>query len=574
MNIRKTLVLALLIGASVARGEVTIEVIGKVDAAVEENLRARLRLGVEACDAPIWRVRRLFRVAEEDLTPALRAFGFYRAAIDKELSTAGECWQATLTIDPGERVMVRERTVSVTGEMQQDERFAALSAGLPLAPGAPLHHGQYEEIKARLRDFALQRGYFDFEITRKELRVNPNEAVADIRIEATSGPRYRFGELRLGEHRLDDGSLRRLADIRQGEPYDARRLVEASRQLNDAGYFRRVEVRALREERRDGSVPVEGVLEPAARHAWRAGVGFATDTGPRGSLRYENRLLNTKGHRFESELRLSPVESGLTADYLIPGKNPRRENYSVGFGLLHEDTDTSTSDSVRLVGRQTIKSEPWTQTRFLELLHERSDIGGDDVESTLLMPGLGLSRVQADDILRTQRGYRVNLEIRGAYEGLVSDASFLQLRAGAKAIHRFGDSGRISGRIDAGTTLGDGAGDLPASIRFFAGGDNSVRGYEYQSLGPEDDNGDVIGGRHLLTAGVEYEHPVFGDDWWVATFADAGNAFDRDRINLRAGYGLGVRWYSPVGRLRVDVAVPDDTEEDDWRLHIGLGADL
>jgi translocation and assembly module TamA len=164
--------------------------------------------------------------------------------------------------------------------------------------------------------------------------------------------------------------------------------------------------------------------------------------------------------------------------------------------------------------------------------------------------------------------------VRGAYEGLVSDATFVQLRADTKAIHRFGDSGRVTGRIQLGATLGDGAGDLPASIRFFAGGDNSVRGYKYKSLGPKDKNGDVVGGRHLLTGSIEYEHPIVGEDWWVGAFADAGNAFDSSEITLRAGYGLGIRWFSPVGRLRVDLAFPDDTEDDEWRVHIGLGADL
>ncbi len=575
MNNRIRFFLALFASASVASGEVAIEVTGDVDAALKENMRAQLRLAAESCEAPPWRVRRLFQAADKDLTPALRAFGFYRPVITKELLTEGECWHATFKVEPGVRVRVRERTVTVRGDMQGDERFTVLYADLPLVAGAHLHHGQYEEIKTRLRDFATERGYFDFEISHKELRVYPEESVADIHIEAHSGPRYRFGELRLGEHRLDDDFLRRLARINEGEPYDARSLIATNRHLSDAGYFRRVEVRALREARKDGKVPVEVVLEPAARHAWRMGVGFATDTGPRGSLRYENRLLNERGHRFESELRLSPVESGLTGDYLIPGKNPHRESYSIGVGLLHEDTDTSKSDSFRVIGRQMIKSEPWTQTRFIELLHERSDFADDDVESTLLMPGLGLTRVHADDILRTRHGHRVNLEIRGAYDGLVSDATFLQLRAKAKAIHRFGDSGRVVARVDAGMTVGDGASQLPASIRFFAGGDNSVRGYAYKSLGPTDPFGNVVGGENLLVGSVEVEQGI-GDDWAAAVFVDSGNAYDEfNDFETATSVGAGVRWFSPLGPIRVDVAFPlRDDAPDEYRLHITLGPDL
>ena len=123
-------------------------------------------------------------------------------------------------------------------------------------------------------------------------------------------------------------------------------------------------------------------------------------------------------------------------------------------------------------------------------------------------------------------------------------------------------------------TLGGDFFDLPASLRFFAGGDNSVRGYAYKSLSPKDENGDAVGGRHLIAASLEYEHPVVGEDWWGAVFADAGNAFDTDQFQLKYAYGVGVRWYSPVGRLRVDLAFPSDTAEDSWRLHFGFGVDL
>ena len=116
--------------------------------------------------------------------------------------------------------------------------------------------------------------------------------------------------------------------------------------------------------------------------------------------------------------------------------------------------------------------------------------------------------------------------------------------------------------------------ELPASLRFFAGGDNSVRGYKYKSLGPTDSDGEPKGGHNLLTGSLEYEHPIRGEDWWAAAFVDAGNAYDTDDFTVKFGYGLGVRWYSPVGRLRLDVAVPDDTSDDEWRIHFGLGADL
>ena len=555
-------------------GEVDIQ-LEKADKLLETNLRSSLALAAEGCDAPPWRVRRLFARAEKDFGPALRALGYYRARIEKDLRTDGDCWGATFTIDPGDRTRVRSRKVTIEGEASDDQALQTLLAALPLSEGEPLNHAEYEDIKNRLRSYALEYGYFDFAFQRHELRVFPEQSAADIVIEVVSGPRYRFGELRFNEQPIDETLLRGLGRLEPGSEYKAAALIALDRQLSDTGYFQSVEVRARRQEAVDLRIPVDVKVEPAKRHAWRAGVGYSTDAGPRISLQYSNRYLNARGHHLKSELRLSPADSGLKADYLIPGRDPTRETFSFGAGLTHKDTDSATSDSVSLIARQILKSEGWTQTRFLELLHEQSEVGNTDDTYTLLMPGIALNRIQADDPLRTRKGYRVTLDARGAYEGLLSTMTMLQFRASGKWIHRLGEGGRVTLRGDAGTTLVDSVLDLPASLRFFAGGDNSVRGYAYEALGPVDAQGDVQGGRHLLTGSVEYEHPVSGDDWWVAAFADAGNAFDEtDNIDFRAGYGVGVRWYSPVGRLRLDLAFPDDTSDDDWRLHFGLGADL
>ncbi|MFM1892061.1 MAG: hypothetical protein RLZ44_1138 [Pseudomonadota bacterium] len=562
-----------LFGAAPAAAELSIEAPG-APAEVVDNVRAHLRLAKEPCDAPPWRIRREFRRLERDIQPALRAFGYYDAQVETALTSEEPCWHVQLTLALGEPVLVRELQLELSGEALGDPEFEALRAALPLTVGSQLHHGKYEEIKTRLRNLALERGYFDAKLTRHELLVDPGKRAATIRIGFDSGQRYRFGAVQLSEQPLDEDFVRRLGGLQPGSLYEGRALVELDRNLSDAGYFKRVEVRPQRDRIEDQAVPIDVTLEPLPRHAWRAGIGYATDTGPRLSLGYANRLINRKGHQFDSELRLSPVESGITADYLIPSSDPKRRFFNINAALIHEVTDSTTSDRVSLAGLQTLVHDDWTEVRFIELLHERSEIGSDTTESTLLMPGFAFKRTQADDLLRTRRGYRVNLEARGAYEGLLSSTSLLQFMGSAKGVYRFGDAGRVTGRTNLGVTLGGEFFDLPASLRFFAGGDNSVRGYAYKSLSPLDENGDAIGGRHLITASLEYEHPVAGEDWWGGAFVDAGNAFDTDDFDLKYGYGVGVRWYSPVGRVRLDLAFPSDSSDDSWRLHFSVGADL
>src|SRR5690606_2460729 len=133
--------------------------------------------------------------------------------------------------------------------------------------------------------------------------------------------------------------------------------------------------------------------------------------------------------------------------------------------------------------------------------------------------------------------------------------------------------GRIISRADAGFTEADELIELPSSVRFFAGGDNSVRGYAYESLGPTNDDGDVVGGRHLLTGSIEYDH-LFLPSWSAAIFIDGGNAFDTvDTFEALYGYGVGIRWRSPIGPIRLDVAGPSD-QRDAFRIHVSMGPDL
>jgi translocation and assembly module TamA len=559
-----------------AAAEVVLRVEPAPEPAVDglrRQLRDRLGLAEEPCDAPQWRVRRLYERIDDDLVPGLHAFGFYAASVTKELSRDDDCWRATVTVDPGPRTRVRDRRIAIAGEAADDAAFDTLIRDLPLPVGAPLTHAGYETIKSRLRSLAAQRGYLDFRFTRHELRIHPEDAAAEIVIEADSGARYAFGELRFGDHPLSPDLVRRLVPVEAGDALDTASLIGVDRALSDSGYFSRVEVRPARDEAEDGVIPVDVKLEPAPRHAWRAGVGFSTDTQWRLSLGYDNRYLNPAGHRLESEVRVGLVEAGLKVDYLVPGRNPRQENFSLGARLAREEIEDTVSDSAILIGRQVLAMDGWTQTRFVELLHERSEVGDTVSRDTLVMPGIAFERAEIDDVLRVGRGYRLNLEVRGAHDDLFSTTSMLQLRASARGAYRIADAGRINARIGLGATLVDETESLPVSLRFFAGGDNSVRGYGYKSLGPRDDEGLVRGGRYLLTGSLEYEHPVFGDDWWGAAFVDAGTAFDDDP-DPKVGYGVGLRWFSPVGRVRLDLAFPADTRDDDWRIHFGLGAAL
>ena len=320
-------------------------------------------------------------------------------------------------------------------------------------------------------------------------------------------------------------------------------------------------------------IPIEVRLTPRKRHRYTAGIGYGTDTGVRGRLGWEVRRLNRRGHTLSSELRASEIRQGAHVEYGIPVRNPRTDRLRFTGAVEQEDSATVESDSRSLATHLTRARGRLREDLSLTFLDEDFRLGEQKGSTRLLMPGVAWSYIQADDPLVTRHGWRAQLELRGATRELISETRFLQLIAGAKYIFPLGSRGRVLTRGRLGTTWMSEFDELPASVRFFAGGDRSVRGFDYQKLGPSDASGEVIGGKHLLTGSLEYEHRIRGK-WRAAVFVDTGNAFDDFGDELETGAGIGVRWESPVGLLRVDIASAVSREDNPLRLHITLGPDL
>jgi translocation and assembly module TamA len=238
----------------------------------------------------------------------------------------------------------------------------------------------------------------------------------------------------------------------------------------------------------------------------------------------------------------------------------------------YEDTDTSQSFKQAVsVGRTHRRGRAWAETNYVEYSIEDFEVGEEDGKSHLLMFGSSWARTTSIDTPRPLLGYSLRFDLRGGTKYLLSDNNVLQAILRGRQILPLGPRFRLIGRMQAGWTWQDDFSDLPPSIRFFAGGDNSVRGYGYETLGPEDD-GEVVGGRRLLTGSLEIDALV-RPNWSVAAFVDSGSAFD-DKPEFSTGVGLGVRWYSPLGPLRFDLAHPLDDPDATVRVHITLGPDL
>ena len=547
-----------------------------VDGALARNVRARLSLTNEACDAPRWRVDRLVERAADEAREGLRALGYYEpTSVAVTLGESDGCPHATVSVSPGEPVLIGAVDMRLEGAGSEDEAFAAYVDALRPAVGEVLDHGVYEEARRAIERYAAEHGYLEGAFVARRFAVDVAERSARVELVYRPGRRFRFGALGIERTALDASLVERLAAWPEGEPYDAGRIVEVSQRLSQSGYFERVEVSPRIDRPVDDRIPVDVSLTPRKRHAFTAGAGVTTDAGPRLRLGYEDRRTTPGGHRWSARGAASLIRRSLDAEYRIPLEDPRTEWLSLDASVVGEHTETSRTDEARLGVSQT-KSRwgDWLETRFVSLTYDDFSVGRTRGIARLLTPGVSLATTRYDDRHRPTDGYRLHVEARGSHEAAGSDVSFLRLSGSAGWVRAVSWGGRLLARTELGAMAVDGFDALPPAQRFFAGGDSSVRGYGFASLGPVDAGGTVVGGRVLAVGSIEYEHPV-KDKWSGAIFADAGNAFDTGYRNegLKVGVGLGIRWQSPIGAVRLDVARPlDGTQR--FRVHLRLGPDL
>lgn len=567
----KSLPVLLLLSASLARAEIHVEGVTDV---VARNVQSYARLASEPCDADSWLIRRRFRAIEAEVKGALEPFGYYDPKIEKTLTLDDECWKAVVKIDPGKPVLLRDIDIFIATPADDSADFEDLKAANTLVAGAQLRHDDYESFKEALQIRAAERGYVEAEFSKNIIEVWAEERSADISLQYDSGPRYDFGETRVDEDFLETSLIRAFLEFDEGMPYDSRLLNKAYTDLSVSGYFSRIELQPLVEEADNGKIPVRVLVEPAHRIEYTVGAGFSTDTGPRFRAGYHNRRLNRKGHRFKADAGLSPVIQGLTAEHRRPMADPRSEWFSYTAALSHEDNDTFDNDAARVGFRRSKRiSARWLRTLSLDLSYERFEVAAETERTRLVLPAVAYDHKRSDRDIFPTRGRRLTLRLSGTEEFLGSSTSFLQTVASGRLVRSLSEKSRLLARATVGFTAKSEFSELPPSVRFFAGGDESVRGFDYESLGPKDDQGNVVGGSNLLTASIEYEHLIRGN-FYGAAFLDAGNSFDALDVDAAVGVGLGLVWLSPVGPLRFYLAHPLNQSDRSVRVHIRLGADL
>ena len=517
------------------------------------------------------------QLVTEAVDKGLRVFGYYSSSVTFELKMRkGKRNLLIAHVTPGEPTRIAGSDVQIEGEAAQDEAFEALRKNLP-KDGELVEHQKYEDYKNSISTLALARGYLDGEFAVSRLEISPETHQAWWRMRFYSGVRYHYGVIKFSHAQIRRDYLQNMLQIKSGEPYLVNQLSVLSNDFSSTNWFTSVLLQPHIDEK-NKQVDLDILLYPRKKIAMELGVGFATDTGPHLQIGWRKPWINDRGHSFRTNLYLSSPKQTWEATYKMPLlKNPLNYYYEFSTGLENEnDNDTKTTAATLAGLRYWNNAEGWQYFAGMRARYDKFTQAGIEDKTLLVYPTGGFTRTRLRGGIFPSWGDAQKITVDIAHKGALSEVSFFKLQASSGWVRTYADKHRIVTRAEIGYLHTKDIHKIPPALRFFAGGDRSVRGYGYKKISPRDRNNKLIGGSRLFSGSFEYQYQVY-PSWWSAVFVDAGLAANRfSKRELRYGAGVGVRWASPVGAIKFDIATPirDKDSSKNIQFYIGLGSEI
>jgi translocation and assembly module TamA len=610
------LVFIFLVASPLALAEDKIEISGISNGDLEKNVRLLLA----EIQTPVGRINedKYKQALKAQVEKALNAFGYYDAEINindltffnknDDANNPKQHISLSLKIELGKLALV-ERVVLINDLAQLEpavipEQIKNVVEQVKQLSGKPVDHPKYENLKNKLKTFAMLYGFFDLSFPVHKLIVQPGQRASTSEDgvfipESNSkviihwifylGQRYQFGDIQFLEETRGQEIARNVKTFEVGEYFEQSKVGSYSIDMQSTDYFSSAIARANADNAEDFKVPIEVILDPKPKDTFEFGVGFSTDTGPRFTIDWSRPWVNLDGHSLDSRLYLSGPEKSIKTTYRIPMANALNDFYNIQGGFARVDDNQTRSDNFSVaVQRQwgAVEEDEWDKIAFIKLEQESFVQGTAERESTtLLLPGFTFSRTRKRGDIFVDWGDLQQVTVEGGSKSLVSDIDFFKIIARTKWIRQL-DKHRFTFRADAGAIATNNFAQVPSTQRFFAGGDQSIRGFGLNEVsdfdiiiegeGEDEDEKEKVelnGGKFLAVASVEYSYPV-AENFRAATFIDAGNANDNPFSDPAYGYGIGVHWLSPVGTVRFYVARGVSDFDKTYRVHLVIGPGL
>lgn len=553
-----------------ARAEINVDIDG-VGNSVAENIRLHLSRWDRLPAGDIDTVASQLRPA---VTQALQALGYYAAEINFTLD--GD--KLIVKINPGAPVQWGTVTITVhQGQQSLNSEFANLLQNHPFIAGQTINHQTYEDYKRRLVATIRSDGYLDAKVTTGRMVIDVENLVANVSLDVECGPRFRISGAEFVGTALSKELVSDIADVPVDNWYRANVVGDVYNRLLNSAYFNSVVIDVERTS--DTTVGLVVNLQDLPKHQVSLGLGYGTDTRARGKVKWTRPRLNARGDSYTAQLQASSINQEATFRYRIPWHHPLNRYISWDSGWQNESTEDKEVETITTgVSFNLVKANGWQFGYHVDLEQENFRQGSEPEQSdTYVIPSASFSRRRfRGDAADPDSGWKFELNLAASNPALGSDAIFERVDFSANLLYRFSEHHSILTRGEVGYLETSDLDNVPLSQRFYTGGDQTVRGYKFETISPKNAAGELTGGRYLDVASVEYRYH-WNDKWKIAVFADRGRAFNNRDDPTKKSAGIGLRWKSPVGLIAVDIAKPIHEADDDLdsvRLHIYMGSPL
>ncbi|MDB5854381.1 MAG: hypothetical protein JWR22_2422 [Herminiimonas sp.] len=552
---------------------------GELDSLLQGNLT--ISRHAEDSDTAVEELERLVAITPQQIKDLLATEGYFSPRVSGNLEHSGNSYTARFQVELQAPVVVASADIRFSGdiatrareERRSEARMDRLKRQWGLGPGQRFRQAEWTDSKNALLKGLINQDYPAARIADSEARIDPTARRAELSVAVDSGPAFTFGDLQInGLDRYPERTVAGLNPIRPGDPYSQEKLNELQSRLQNSGYFKSAFAAIDVDPEHPERVPVRVDVTENERKRLSLGVGFSTDAGARLQARYLDRLFLGRDLRLESNAKIDRQSRAFGGDvYFPPVYFPLVQGWIPSVGAHYERTDIANVVNDKLRSSAILTSPDRIDERAVGIsyLADRQHIEGLPVNNRQALVGLWNATMRRlDNLLDPRRGYVASLELAAGPKGLVNQQNIARALGKGTAIYPFARRWHAVFRGQVGQVFLASRENVPEDLLFRTGGDQTVRGYGYQTLGVAD-NGAVVGGRAFALASAEVVYQVT-PQWGAALFHDAGNAADTWRdFHFAHGTGVGARWRSPIGPVNLDVAFAHETRKP--RLHFSLG---
>ncbi|PAJ75681.1 hypothetical protein CJF42_04110 [Pseudoalteromonas sp. NBT06-2] len=522
--------------------------------------------------------KQLKRHSLDKIKAGLKALGYYEPKIKLFFEQYGDVQDKLVImkveIDQGTEIRIAQLNYHFQGEGKNDNALTQTLKKLPLVQGNIINHAHYEKSKSIIESQLLELGYFDAQWQVNELGISLKEHSATVTFDINTGARYTYGPIVISSDTPAVKYIRSLATFKAGEVYQAKIISRYNLDIASKPYFKSVRVYADIEHRENKQIPIRVDVLHKPENSYEVGGGLSTDLGAKARIKWSKPWVGTDGHYFDTDAVLTELEKEFEFAYTVPVNDPVDDVWRYAFGYKSEnnsDTGKYIKTLTTQLQRQWVTESNWIRTAFIKYVREDYEIASENENTEMLLPGISFAKKKSKGGTTPFWGNQWLFSAEVGLDDAFSKTDLLKFQFQTALLRTYQNNHLFYTKANLGAILVENINIVPASMRFFAGGDQSIRGYKYESISPKED-GKVVGGKYLATGTVEYNYQ-FAPSWRAALFVDGGIATNDFSEDIQVGAGIGIRWLTPVGPIRIDYAWAL-TDDNNARLSIMIGPEL